>query len=173
MTGNLSQLISTYAQAGKLNWISLGPARRATVVMVESAEVLEDGLQGDHGASDKRAVTLFQSEHLPVIAAFLGRDIVPPELLRRNLMVSGINLSALKGREVAIGKAIVEITGVCAPCSRMEEALGHGGYSAMRGHGGWCARVLQPVFRKPSAWVVLDAGVGLLMLVLAVLLILA
>ena len=144
MKGALSHLISAYARPGQLDWIGLRPRRRAAVVMVESAEILGEGLQGDHGASDKRAITLFQSAHLPVVAAFLGRDTVPPELLRRNLMVSGINLSALKGREVAIGKAIVEITGICAPCSRMEEALGHGGYSAMRGHGGWCARVLQP-----------------------------
>lgn len=102
------------------------------------------GLDGDHGASDKRAVTLVQAEHLPVIGAMLGRAAIPAADLRRNLVVAGLNLAALKGRQIRIGTAVLELTGICAPCSRMEQALGHDGYSAVRGHGGWCARVITP-----------------------------
>ena len=65
-----------------------------------------------------------------------------PDLVRRNLVVEGINLLALKGRLVRIGEAVLEVTGECHPCSRMEQALGVGGYNAMRGQGGLTARVM-------------------------------
>jgi MOSC domain-containing protein YiiM len=65
-------------------------------------------------------------------------------MLRRNLVVSGLNLSALRGKTLCIGAAMLRLTGPCAPCSRMERVLGHGGYTAMRGHGGWCAEVARP-----------------------------
>ncbi len=102
------------------------------------------GLEGDRSRAGKRAVTLIQQEHLAAIGAYLGQGPVAPELLRRNLVVSGINLAALKGRRVQVGEAVLRFTVICAPCSRMEEALGRGGYSAVRGHGGWCAEVVQP-----------------------------
>ncbi len=103
-----------------------------------------DGLDGDRSRAGKRAVTLIQQEHLAAIGSYLGQGPVAPEILRRNLVVSGINLAALKGREVQVGEAILRFTVICAPCSRMEEALGKGGYSAVRGHGGWCAEVVRP-----------------------------
>jgi MOSC domain-containing protein YiiM len=55
-----------------------------------------------------------------------------------------VNLAALNGVAVRLGGVVLRLTGPCAPCSRMEAALGPGGYSAMRGHGGWCATVVQP-----------------------------
>jgi hypothetical protein len=73
-----------------------------------------------------------------------GAKSVEARELRRNLVVSGINLAALRGRRVRVGGAVLGITGPCAPCSRMEAALGPGGYTAMRGHGGWCAEVVRP-----------------------------
>ena len=144
MAETLKALTQRYAQPGQVTWIGLRPERRAAMLPVEEAVVGSRGLVGDHGASEKRAVTLFQAEHLPVIGSFLGRGAVAACDVRRNLVVTGINLSALKGRTVRIGAAVLEVTGICAPCSRMEEALGAGGYAAMRGHGGWCARVIDP-----------------------------
>jgi MOSC domain-containing protein YiiM len=136
------EMIDRFAKAGRLEEIWLRPARLDAPQEVREAWITSAGLEGDHGRPGKRAVTLFQDEHLPVIGAMLGQGAVSPAILRRNLVVSGVNLNALKGRQIAIGGAVLDITGVCAPCSRMEEALGKGGYSAMRGHGGWCASVV-------------------------------
>ena len=85
-----------------------------------------------------------QAEHLSAIGSFLGQSTVDPSLLRRNLVIAGLNLAGLKGRQIRIGTALLELTVICAPCSRMEETFGPGGYSAVRGHGGWCATVIEP-----------------------------
>jgi len=108
--------------------------------------VAGQGLEGDHYRArgrGTRQVTLIQAEHLAVIGALLGRVAPAPEVLRRNLVVSGINLLALKGRRFQIGEAVLEGTGFAHPCSRMEEVLGAGGYNAMRGHGGLTARIVR------------------------------
>ncbi|MBX3650157.1 MAG: MOSC domain-containing protein [Burkholderiales bacterium] len=142
----LRTLMETFPRAGKLEWIGLRPARRAPLQAMNSVEVITDrGLAGDHKASragGKRQVTLIQREHLDVVAKLLGREAVDPALLRRNLVVSGINLLALHDERFCIGDVLFEGTGLCEPCSRMEEVLGAGGYNAMRGHGGIIARVL-------------------------------
>ncbi|SFH39775.1 MOSC domain-containing protein [Palleronia marisminoris] len=139
----MRDMMARHAQAGRVTWIGLRPARRAGMQPVAAAEIGAAGLEGDHGRPGKRAVTLIQAEHLPVIAGMLGRDAVAPEDLRRNLIVAGINLGALRGVEIRVGGARLLIETLCAPCSRMEETFGHGGYNAVRGHGGWCARVLE------------------------------
>lgn len=113
------------------------------MIEVATACVIPAGLDGDrHSSPGKRAVTLVQTEHLPVISALAGNEARLP-LLRRNLAISGINLAALRGIEIRVGQGVrLRIMGPCAPCSRMEEVLGPGGYNAMRHHGGWCAEVL-------------------------------
>ena len=141
----LAELTSRFPRQGFVDSILLRPARRETMLSVERAYLRDDGLDGDHARPGKRALTLIQAEHLPVLAALTGLEDIPAEVLRRNLVVAKLNLSACRGRRLQIGKdAIVEITGPCAPCSRMEAALGEGGYNAMRGHGGWCASVISP-----------------------------
>ena len=139
----LRELMATHHRAGRIDWIGVRATRRAALLPLERAEVTEAGLTGDHARAGKRAVTLIQAEHLPVIAGLCGGEVTP-EALRRNLLVSGLNLAACKGRDLHVGSAVLRITGPCAPCSRMEETLGPGGYSAVRHHGGWCAEVVTP-----------------------------
>ena len=146
MNTRLNALTTTFAQGGQLEWIGLREAHRAPLKTVDFVvAVVGRGLIGDRAtrhAGSKRQVTLVQAEHLAVIASLCGLRGVKPELLRRNLVVSRINLLALKGRLFRIGEVLLEGTGCCHPCARMEEALGLGGYNAMRGHGGITAMVL-------------------------------
>ncbi|MFU8840238.1 MAG: MOSC domain-containing protein [Nitriliruptoraceae bacterium] len=143
-------LVAAVPQTGRLTTILLRPERRTTPTRVDRAEVTAGlGLAGDHRThgrrpdpSARRQVTLLQAEHLPVVAALTGHDEVDPALLRRNLVVAGVNLASLRDRRFAIGEVELEGSGWCHPCSRMEEALGPGGFQAMRGHGGITARVL-------------------------------
>lgn len=126
-----------------------GPARQVERTQALAGIGLADDRLGQRGVASqsKRQVSLIQHEHLPVIAAFSRQGTVDAVALRRNLVVSGINLLSLKDVQVRVGEALIEIVGPCAPCSRMEEILGAGGYAAMRGHGGMTARVVE------SGWI--------------------
>ena len=146
MAEGIHSLLASVPSVGKVEWLGVRPARREPVIVVDSVEARAGrGLTGDRfsgGASSKRQVTLIQAEHLPVIARLLGRDRLDAALLRRNIAISGINLLSLNGAQFTIGGVLMEGTGPCHPCSRMEETFGPGGYSAVRGHGGITARVL-------------------------------
>jgi MOSC domain-containing protein YiiM len=105
---------------------------------------LADDRLGQRGEAElsTRQVTLIQAEHMDVIARLAHVAAVDPLRLRRNLVVSGINLIALRNSTLQVGEAVLEIVGPCQPCSRMEAEIGPGGYAAMRGHGGMTARVI-------------------------------
>lgn len=141
----LGALMRALPRAGEVRWIGLRPKRDVSMHEVDSVDVTEAGLDGDRydKPGGKRGITLIQAEHLPVIAALAGLDHIAPATLRRNLLVSGLPVIALKGRRFRIGGAVFEGTGDCDPCSRMEAALGPGGFNAMRMHGGLTARILQ------------------------------
>jgi MOSC domain-containing protein YiiM len=121
------------------------PARLVPATTALAGIGLADDRLGQRGEAElsTRQVTLIQHEHLAVIAVLAGVQGVDVLALRRNLVVSRINLVALKNARVRVGGALLEIVGPCQPCSRMEEAIGPGGYAAMRGHGGMTARVLE------------------------------
>ena len=143
----LARLMAAPMRPGVVEWLGVRPARLAPVRATEAIALTPgQGVEGDHYQSamqGARQVTVIAAEHLLAIGSFLGRDGAPPELLRRNVVVRGINLLALKARRFRLGSALLECSGECHPCSKMERLLGAGGYNAVRGHGGITARVLE------------------------------
>ena len=142
----IKELMNNMPQVGNVVSIAVRPAKNMMPELKEKVFADKDGaLSGDHfkgKLSKKRQVTLIQQEHLQAVAAILGMDSIDHRLTRRNIIVKGINLLALKGQKFQIGEAVFEGTGYCYPCSRMEENFGPGGYNAMRGHGGITATIV-------------------------------
>lgn len=153
----IQQLTQHFPQPGKLEAIFVRPAREVACLSLESVTAITGkGLQGDRGCfthshkplGSDRQVTLIQAEHLAVIDALMRKNIHPAQL-RRNLVVSGLNLIASKplfkqlSIQLTIGEVVLEVTGPCEPCSKMERILGPGGYNVMRGHGGITAKIIR------------------------------
>ena len=121
----LARLMDAPMRPGRVEWIGIRPARRVAVVSVPAA-LLDpvDGVVGDRyrsATTGKRQVTLIGALDLVAIAQVLGLAAVAPELVRRNVVVSGINLHALQGRRFMLGGAMLEATGGLPP------VLAHGG----------------------------------------------
>jgi MOSC domain-containing protein YiiM len=144
---SLQERLRDLPQVGRIEWIGVRPAHGEPMIELADVFALESrGLTGDVAAQGKaggnRQVTLVQAEHLAVIAGLARSTSVAPDTLRRNLVVSGINLIALARLRFRIGNDVVlHGTGACAPCSKMDLSLGPGGFQAMRGHGGITARI--------------------------------
>jgi MOSC domain-containing protein YiiM len=151
---DLAALAAEFPHPGRLEAILLRPARGQPALPVREVRALEgSGLEGDRAsrgrAGGRRQVTLLQAEHLPAVAALLRREGLDPAVLRRNLVISGVNLLAARSpfprqavRMHLGAEVVLEITGPCEPCSKLEESLGAGAWNALRGHGGVTARVL-------------------------------
>ncbi|MFT7185781.1 MAG: MOSC domain-containing protein YiiM [Pseudohongiellaceae bacterium] len=148
---SVGRLLSRHLQnisPGEVTWIGLRPERKANIQVVNSVKAIEGlGLEGDRrcqgSPGSARQVTFINQEHIELIAKMLNINEIDPSVLRRNIVVSDINLLALRHQRFSIGDAIFEANAHCHPCLRMEQALGKGAVAAMLGHGGICAKIVQ------------------------------
>jgi MOSC domain-containing protein YiiM len=118
-------------------------------VIDKAAIGIDTGVAGDFrgairpGKSGRRQITIMAAEDWAATMADLGIEI-SWEHRRVNLLSEGLALPREAGVRLRIGGALVEITGECDPCSRMEE-VAPGLKAALTPHwrGGRIARVIE------------------------------
>jgi MOSC domain-containing protein YiiM len=126
--------------------ILIRPARKAPPLYVQSVEITSHGIRGDHydKHDGNRQVTLIAKDGLATVAAAIGFEGDPHLACRRNIMIDSFPDEDLKGKRVQLGnQVILEITGYCSPCTRMDENFGDGAIQAFDKKGGWTAKVIQ------------------------------
>ncbi|MGB8542558.1 MAG: MOSC domain-containing protein [Candidatus Acidiferrales bacterium] len=106
---------------------------------VEQAEAMADkGFRGCiHGRrGSERQVLLMDSETL-------GRFGIAPGAVKENVTTGGIDFQTLEtGQSLRIGESLLEITGPCDPCPRMDE-IRMGLQQELRGQRGWLCKVIE------------------------------
>ncbi|KQS66992.1 molybdenum cofactor biosysynthesis protein [Modestobacter sp. Leaf380] len=86
------------------------------------------------------SVTVVSADALDALAAELGVPPFDPVLARRNVVLRGVDVDALRGREFSLdcGLGVVRLVGGRAanPCRWMDVVLAPGAHRGMRGRGG-------------------------------------
>lgn len=122
-----------------------GPLTARGPESFESIEVRAGlGVVGDrffgHRAHREASVTLFAAESLDFVASALAIDAIGPELVRRNIVLRGIDVDALVKTPFSIssGGETVHFQGhrPANPCAWMNEVIAPGAMKALRKRGG-------------------------------------
>jgi molybdopterin synthase catalytic subunit len=106
------------------------------------------GLRGDryfgHKEDFKGQVTFFDADAVQAVRDHFGKPELSGSVFRRNLIVSGVDLSAWVGRKFRFQGIEFEGSEECRPCYWMDEAVGPGAEEFLkpRCRGGLRARIL-------------------------------
>ena len=113
---------------------------------VEEAEAIADkGFRGCiHGRrGSKRQILLMDRETLEQFK-------IEPGAVKENITTRGIDFQTLAaGQTLRVGESLLEITGPCDPCPRMDE-IRMGLQTGLRGQRGWLCRVVEPGIIRPG-----------------------
>ena len=125
-----------------------GPAGEHPVMAVNQIEcVAGRGIRGDRFFDFKEdykgQVTFFSLEVLEAMQRELNLPKAQPELTRRNVVVSGVDLNTLIGQEFEVQQVRFAGVAECRPCAWMNRAFGDArAENWLKGRGGLRARVL-------------------------------
>ncbi len=123
------------------------PAGTHAMDSVEQVDcVAGRGLRGDrfwdHKPDNPGQITFFAEEVHRGLLRELHPAPCPPAAYRRNVITRGVDLNELIGREFTVQG--VRFLGMveCKPCYWMDQAVGPGAETWLRGHGGLRAKIL-------------------------------
>ncbi|MGA1123104.1 MAG: formate dehydrogenase accessory sulfurtransferase FdhD [Chthoniobacterales bacterium] len=112
------------------------------------------GIAGDryHGENpgSKTQVTFLSREVVDVLCRTLGVAEPDYSALRRNVLVSGVELNSLIGKVFSIGHAVFEGVEECKPCYWMDQAVAPGANALLAGRGGLRCRILADGVLRPG-----------------------
>ena len=115
-------------------------------VLNEVQCVAGKGLVGDryfnHEENFKGQITFFDWSVFNKISAHSKKPTLEPSVLRRNVIIKGVDLNSLIDREFNIQNIRFTGSEECAPCYWMDQAVTPGTEDLMKDHGGLRARIL-------------------------------
>ena len=131
------------------------PAGEHRIIEVDRIEcVAGRGIVGDrffdHKPDYKGQITFFSWDVLVTLWEALGARRRDPASPRRNVIVEGLDLNGLVGKEFEIQGVRFLATEECRPCYWMDQAVGPGAEAFLRGKGGLRAKIL------PGGWLQRD-----------------
>ena len=108
---------------GRVERLWVKRAHRGAMDARESIDLVAGrGVEGSADRGGRRQVTILEREVWEALVRELGSD-AGPETRRANVLVSGIDLRASRGRVLRLGGARIRVGGEVKPCERMEEAV--------------------------------------------------
>src|SRR5438874_8696644 len=114
------------------------------VAMIECAA--GHGVRGDrffdYRDNYKGQITFFSREVFDLMAQAFGLTTKSPAVLRRNVIVSGVDLTELIGADFDLQGVQFHGTAHCNPCYWMDTAFAPGAEKFLAGRGGLRARIL-------------------------------
>ena len=129
--------------------------RRAVLTVRGGAGIVGDRYFGRPAHRDAQ-VTVLAVEGIESLAAELGLPVPDPLLARRNVVLRGAEVEALRGQEFSLdcGEGEVRLRGgrPANPCAWLDVALGPGFHRGLRGRAGIrCAALTDGVLRLGPA----------------------
>ncbi|HEY0368323.1 MAG TPA: MOSC domain-containing protein [Chthoniobacterales bacterium] len=117
------------------------------LVQVDRVEcVAGHGIRGDrfydYKPNYKGEITFFSQEIFDALRAKYPQVDKPPGVLRRNVLVSGVELNSLIGRDFELQGLRFRGTAHCKPCYWLDQAFAPGAEEALAGNGGLRAQIL-------------------------------
>jgi MOSC domain-containing protein YiiM len=108
--------------SGRVEAIWLKPVRRQPMKAVDRATLVANrGMVGNANQNGRRQVTIITKEQWRAAEERLGLP-VDPASRRANIMISGIDLSDSRAKQLRIGECLIDIWGETRPCERMDAA---------------------------------------------------